>query len=425
MSEHEAGMQEVTAIDQGLFRGVAVVIDDGVGRGETDILEIVAAIKDGGGHPIILDKLPNKDTDLENFANVAFFVMDWNLLGIGADEGVAVPATLREHMVTANLEFLCRLSKNRHAPVFIFTNENPAEVIEALTAYDGLGYVPSESHIIVKRKADVRGDVYRVLNEWADSVPSAFVLKKWERSLIAALNAMFYDFHTKSRHWPVMFWEASKIDGVPPSEELARLITRLVTSRMITPEFNLDGFDGAMKEDACENPEAYRKSLMHVLEAERIVLNERLDGGSVTTGDFFEEINDGVKKYLLNIRAECDCARSSNPELHLLKGKIINAAGVIDKRLGNALEKDNQSIVFAMFEGHTVAFNFTEFKVAKWNSMKDKRKGRLLAPFITRILQRYAAYSQRPGLPRLPPALLDQIKPTEQGDAQDGVTDPV
>ncbi|TXI48879.1 MAG: hypothetical protein E6Q50_09295 [Lysobacter sp.] len=404
-------------VEQGWFKGMAVVIDDGLAT-ERDIQQIVTAIRDGGGHPVILEQLPAETADLANFANAAFFIMDWNLTG-GLEPGIRVPDTLKEENVRANLAFLNRLSQHRHAPVFIFTNDDPEVVIAALQDDPGLRYRPEESHILVKRKSEVGTDVYRVLNDWAGQVPSVIALKTWERNLFDAINALFVDFHNRSRHWPVMFWEAAKTDKIPPGEELGRLLTRLVTSRMRPLEIDLSPFEAAMRTDQAANAEAYHQSLMRVLEGERIVLNERLDEQSAAPGDFFEETGaEGVTIYWLNIRAECDCIvrGKNNPNLYLLKGKILDADELktrVNKQFGNLVEKDNEAVVFAMYEGKTIAFGFRDLLVDKWRNRRAARKGRLLAPFVSRIIQRYAAYSQRPGLPRLPPALLDQLKPDE------------
>jgi len=63
---------------------------------------------------------------------------------------------------------------------------------------------------------------------------------------------------------------------------------------------------------------------------------------------------------------------------------------------------DNQSIVFNIIDGKTYNFKFKDLTINKWSAIKDKRVGRLLPPYITRIQQRYALYLQRQGLPRTP-----------------------
>ena len=53
------------------------------------------------------------------------------------------------------------------------------------------------------------------------------------------------------------------------------------------------------------------------------------------------------------------------------------------------------------------AIQFRDLKPVKMKILNKNyaRVGRLLPPFATRVQQRYAAYIQRPGLPRIPPAL--------------------
>lgn len=80
------------AASQGLFRGIAVVIDDRVkqaGNGAPDeIEEILDSIKRAGGHAVVLSELPDEDDNLDGFANAAFFIMDWNLQGTNVGEAL-------------------------------------------------------------------------------------------------------------------------------------------------------------------------------------------------------------------------------------------------------------------------------------------------------------------------------------------------
>ena len=64
-------------------------------------------------------------------------------------------------------------------------------------------------------------------------------------------------------------------------------------------------------------------------------------------------------------------------------------------------------VVYAMFDGATFSVKFKDMKIMKVKNIeKDARRvGRLLPPFLTRVQQRYAAYLQRPGLPRIPAAM--------------------
>lgn len=389
------------SINQGIFKGFAVVIDDGVDT-EDDIKEIVTAIRVGGGHVITLNALPEPDVDLENFSNAAFFIMDWNLRP--AEIGVKLPEALVAAHAQENIAFLKRLSQHRHAPVFIFTKEDVEVVKEALTPHLELYGEGGDTHILVKSKSEVGSRVYEVLNDWARTVPSVTTLKAWERNHRAALNALFVDFHDRTPLWPVMLWRAFSDDGVPPAEELGRLITRLVASRMKTLDIDLKPFETLVDEIHTNREQDYQSALRLVMEGERLLKGDRIDAGSVAPGDLYEETKDGVTTYLLNIRAECDCVVRSgnrNPQLYLLKGRVVSEPR-INSDYANLIELDNEVVIFAMYKGNTLRFGFKDMRIEKWNSIKEKRVGRLLAPFITRVLQRYAAYTQRPGLARLP-----------------------
>ncbi|MGF6096953.1 hypothetical protein [Pseudomonas sp. 18175] len=425
-------------IDQGLFKGVAVVIDDMVHVGGDKITTIVKSIRDGGGHVITLDALPNEDVDLGNFANAAFFIMDWDLSGTAVANalgepptssttmlGINMPAGLKNSQADLNIDFLKRLAQHRHAPVFIFTNDSVAEVEAVLQLHQELYCNAQESHILVKNKSDVGDQVYKILNDWAQEVPSVIALKNWEKNHLEALNALFVDFHDRSRFWPVILWQTFAADGIDPSEELGRLITRLVTSRMKPLNIDLAGFEQLATDAQKTNPEQYTSAIMKVLEGERFVRNERIEPSRPVPGDVFLVQNQtGSPTYYVNVRAECDLVirkgKTSNPELYLLKGREIqNPLDGVSNLLGNLPERDNQATIFAMYEGRTISFNFNDLKIKQWNTIQPERIGRLLAPFSTRLFQRYAAYGQRPGLPRIPPALFPE-EAIKKGDSPSG-----
>lgn len=400
-----------------LFKGIAVVIDNGIGSEEA-IDKILQNIRDGGGHAIQLLALPDAAYDLEHFSRVSFFIMDWNLSnstdGMPLEAGVRLPETLNKSMIADNVAFLKRLSKNRHAPVFIFTNEEPQTVLEELSVDADLHRSVEESHILVKRKVDVTDKLYEVLEEWAKSTPSVLTLKTWERSYIRAANDLFIDLHNRTPYWPVLLWQTFGVDGIPAEVEMNKLLNRLVESRMGLLDLNLEPFLDTVEEQRKKNAEAYRRSMYQVLEGERFLRNERLKEDLYAPGDVFAFPVPGEdrKTYWINVRAECDCLRGGDDhQLYLLQAKIVeDVEARIDKTNGNfSSEKDNEAIVFAMIDGRTFSVMFKDMRIKTIKQIKKEytRVGRMLPPFITRIQQRYAAYVQRPGLPRIPPALYE------------------
>jgi len=404
----------MTAIVPHLFKGIAVVIDNGIGR-EDAIDQILANIKAGGGHAIGLTERPAEDYDLEHFSRVSFFIMDWNLAN---DEdgplpaGVKLPGGLNDAMVADNIAFLKRLSKNRHAPVFIFTNEEPSEVRELLSADADLHKSVQESHILVRRKVDVTDRLYEVLEEWARKTPSVLTLKTWEKNYLRAANDLFIDLQNRTPYWPVLLWQTFGEDGVPPAVEMNRLLNRLVEARSELLDLDLTPFVEQVEAQRKQNEADYRASMHKVLEGERFLRNERLQEGLFAPGDVFAfPVDGGQQSYYINVRAECDCLRGKDDmQLYLLQVKRVeDVASKIDRTFGTfTSEKDNEAIIFAMMDGETYSIRFKDMKIKTLKVMsKEKavRVGRLLPPFITRVQQRYAAYVQRPGMPRIPSAL--------------------
>lgn len=398
-----------------LFKGIAVVIDDELDEKQSGIATICSQIQAAGGYVVGLKDLPAKDADLANFGGASFFLVDWDLLGgqVGASEGlgVAVPEALKESKVEEILDFLDRLKLNRYVPVFIFTNADVESVKAALGKRAGLYQVGQPSHLFVKSKDDVIGTgVMKVLNDWAATVPSALALRRWELEYEKAKNALFADFYASSIYWPVVLWQTFEADGVPGSDELGRLISRNLLSRMTPFDMDMKEFVKQLEELKDHDPVRYRSDLLKVLEGERLVRSERLHDDRVATGDVFKMSGN----YYINIRPDCDCIPRegvNDPELYLLKGSSLGPSAMskqLERDRGLVTERDDEAIVFALHEGKTVSFKLREIRISKWSEVKDKRVGRLLPPFATRVQQRYAAYLQRPGIPKIPTAAMPE-----------------
>jgi len=411
-----------------LFKGIAVVIDNGIGK-EDSIDRIIQNIRDSGGHAIGLTALPKADYDLDHFSRVSFFIMDWNLgnsdTGEPLEAGIRLPETLNKAMIADNIEFLKRLSRSRHAPVFIFSNETPETVVDELKEDPDLLKSVEESHILVMSKGDVVDKLYAVLEGWAQNTPSVLTLKKWERGYLRAANELFIDLHNRTPYWPVLLWQTFGADEVPPEYEMNRLLNRLVESRMGLLDLDLAGFLGTVDEQKAKNTEAYLASMNRVLEGERFLRDDRLKENIFAPGDIFiRTVDANTKTYWMNVRAECDCLRGNDDlQLYLLQVKPINdVAERIDHTFGIVKdERDNEAIVFAMMDGVTFSIKFKDLKAKSIKQLKNEnfaRAGRLLPPFITRVQQRYAAYIQRPGMPRIPSAFEDVPRSEEASAAE-------
>jgi hypothetical protein len=397
-------------INQGLFKGVAVVIDDQAHeRTDPHLVAILDTIHAAGGLAIVHTALPT-GIDLANYAGVAFVVMDWDLTPPGTD----LPASTREALFEENVQFIRELGAHRHTPVVIFTNERLEDVQEVLNAHDDMrGHLQSR-RLLLKDKAEVGDKLYDVLNAWANEVPSVLTLKTWEHESIRAVNDLFIDLHDRSPHWPVMLWDTYQDDGASPADDLGRLITRLVASRMNPLDLTLDAFVASVEAEHAADPAGYEATLKRVLEGERVLESKRLHADSIAPGDFFKRPND--KALYINVRPECDVvirAGKPAPDLYLLKGERARKVNI--GQYGEIIDSDPKYTIFAMFEGNAYCFDFKHLLVGTWADWKEHRKGRLLHPFSTRLQGKYSAYLQRTGLPTVPKMLRPKADPVPAG----------
>jgi hypothetical protein len=264
----------------------------------------------------------------------------------------------------------------------------------------------------VKSKSEVKDRLYEVLDEWARQPPSVFTLRSWEKIYARAANELFIDLHNTTPYWPVLMWQTFGADGVPPQIEMNRLINRLVEARMGPLDADLGPYLEDIDRTIAERPDVYRQSMFRVLEGERFLRAHRLEAGIYAPGDVFGITAEaGRSTYWINIRPECDCLRGGDShEIYLLAAKPVkDIESQIDPTFGTIIgEKDNEASVYAMMGGESFSIKLKDVRVRTLKAMRDQkyeRVGRLLPPFITRVQQRYAAYVQRPGLPRIPPAL--------------------
>lgn len=401
-----------------LFKGIAVVIDDELDVAGSQIVQIREGIEAGGGYVVPLTELPQEETDFENFRGASFFIMDWQLHGgaVADEDGeihsVAIPAGLAKKQLEEKIGFLKKLGIHRLAPVFIFTAEPIEVVTAALEGDEDLHYQKDiPSHIFVMNKGDViQSGIFAVLHQWVEKTPSALVLKTWEREYERAKNALFVDFYSKSIYWPALLWQTFVDDSIPPSDELGRLITRILFSRMTPFHLDMAAFLPELEQHRLKDQKGYRDMLLKVLEGERFVRKEGLHVDSIAPGDVFKYKG----KYWLNIRPDCDCVireGEADIELYLLKGEKAGASVLAEINVERGLfqEKDAESIVFSMVDGESVVFKFKDIYLEKWSEKRAKRIGRLLPPFLTRVQQRYSSYLQRPGLPKIPKAAMPDI----------------
>ena len=136
-----------------------------------------------------------------------------------------------------------------------------------------------------------------------------------------------------------------------------------------------------------------------------------LPDGEVRSGDLFASVE--KDRYWLNLRPDCDCIPRDGSdigevELYCVRGKRLKPSQLRRRfKNGHFDETVSQSVVFAVLEeGRSILFDFTQFRVWKFADLRERRIGRLLHPYITRVQQRYGLFVQRQALPRVPVAAV-------------------
>ena len=228
--------------------------------------------------------------------------------------------------------------------------------------------------------------------------------------------------YARSSDWPLVFWKAFSDDGVDPSSSLTHLINDNLLGRMQTGEFN-EEILGAT------NPEAPKEEVRDLIGEMSFRSRKALVENEIRCGDMFQlpkqkfllnlrpDCDDDAgesgeaqdeQKFLLNLRPDCDCVPRNGQELGEIELYCIEGKRIRDAELeklyeeGRFREKVWEHIVFSVHERRSIRFDFRKLRIEKFCCLREKRIGRLLHPYLTRIQQRFGLYQQRQGLPRIP-----------------------
>lgn len=374
--------------------GIAVIIDDEVNDESTNIYQLVEEIESEGIPCIKYKSLPDKSS-VTNLSQAAFMILDWRLTPV-------IPGVRVNKQVNAgpNIALIKEVMSKCFCPIFVFTNENKAEV-EQLLKDKGILLGKNTDMVMVRNKDELLGSkLFDEVESWIRGNPTVYTLMEWEVVYEAAKKNLFTEFYSYSRAWPKVLWDTFDHDGVPASDELGNMITRNLLSRMSPFQFD----DRVFKDDY----DAELNEVRSVLAGEKFVTD--LPENNFRAGDVFK---DG-RKFYINIRPDCDCIERNGQavDLYLLELSTVGPskeAKIYQKDHGNFVERHNEAIVFNMYKLKTFSVRFRAVIFKPLSEYADKRIGRLLPPHITRILQRYSVYLQREGLPRIPEAAVHPL----------------
>lgn len=343
------------------------------------------------------------------FSSLSFLLLDWELNTlVNVDDSPIPIATLKAQNARDNVDFIKQVVAKVVIPIFIFSNEDVNSIKNTLSQNHIIDD-DEKSPIFILNKSELFDNekkciMFDKVNEWLKKTPSIYVTQKWKTAYLEAINGMALDMREASPFWPNLLWTCYKDDGVNPSEEISSLINQNALSRIQPVEFD-EGILSIKK--TCDE-----HLLKNLLERQCFMRNEYL-GDLSSTGDIYK----WHQEYFLNIRPSCDCVgRDGKNKIYLIKGDKVKDKeiqnGLFNEKYGNFNEQSNFVIVGPIC-GFFIRFKFKDFLIEDYDKKKEKRIGRLLPPFITRVTQKYGLYIHRQGLPRLPKEVIPAVAPIE------------
>ena len=372
-----------------LFSGIGVIIDDEVNDPKSNIQKVMSSFENEHIPLLKYDSLP-EDREIQKFHSVSFLLLDWKW-NAGSDD-----LLLKE-----NVDFIKKLNEECFAPIFIFTNEDPNSIIRLLID-NGIYYKDKNNLIFVKHKDEVDSSekLFSSIDEWVRNTLSVYVIKEWENRKRIASKKLFRALYEINPNWVNVFLASSEKDSVDAAYELDSLLFENLHSRMTY--IDLQNIPRTAME-IVYNAEDIRQ----VIQGQRFVSNDHELPNMVFTGDIFKETIGKTDTYYINVRPQCDCIPREGTSiddvtLYLIKGyeKEISKCN-FSKKFGSFSDTETRVTVFPI--GHkAIQFELGDFSMRNFSEIKDKRIGRLLPPFITRLVQKYALYMQRQALPRIP-----------------------
>lgn len=434
-----------------LFQGIAVIFDDEISDPTSTIYTIKENIQRKNIPVAVYNEMPRPEI-IPSLSNASFVILDWDYtnsgLDVGSSERVSIPIELKAEQEQNLIQFISKLLCEVFIPVFIFTSKS-VDSIKTTLRDAKLWNDGKENRIFIKQKNDINTDtqLFGAIEDWIKAMPSVYVLKEWEKNISKSKDAMFLELYGYSPNWVNIIWDMLKDDSMENHREFGEFVTRNLNNRIGTYKFDED-IIGAQRDIS---PEELRR----VVEGERYFAYHT-PPEQAYTGDLFKDGN----KYYLNIRAQCDLSRTDggsdnyNPKLYCIKGKKLRSKDIVtddirmttegelifgvDKRFslykmseicknndklqefnnnfvnyrnriffrkGTFLERNDKVIVGCVADEQVLQFDL-DISIKEFSDVKDKRIGRILPPYITRIQQKCAQNMVREGIMPMPKELF-------------------
>ena len=412
----------MSSLARDLFVGPAIVVDDEIDQAGTSAHTIVKELKEAH-FPVLQRHVIPPDDEVVHWYAMSLIVLDWNLLGTSivpnsddSDEsdgsalfGVVLPASVRRDPTTDSLRFVRKLMKDLYCPIFIISNRGVEAIWKRLE--EGLDEVETQqlrARVLVRSKTQIEGSMLKELGEWISNHPAIYALKTWERGYERAKAELFRDFQQSAVGWPGILWQTSGKDRINPHHSLTETISRNLLHRMSPSLFSDELISAPADAQSLD-------SVRRVLYQQAVIPVSRLYDDVIMPGDFFfeEDEHQHPPRHIdICITPACDLVMRGETKADHVRMLMVRASPVPDNELSDRgkierLLKSSESTTSVLLD-HLVPedvmyrVRFKNWHVTTWGEVKNFRRGRLLDPYVTLLQQRYALFSQRQGLPRLP-----------------------
>lgn len=435
-----------------LFQGIAVIFDDELNDSKSTISRIKAHIQEKNIPVAVYTEMPQPEI-IPSLSNASFVILDWdynNSFDVESSDRVSIGNELTIDEQGELIKFIKNLLHSVFIPVFIFTSKSVDSIQKELKDASLWDY-DKENRIFIKQKNDINeaDDLFKAIEDWIKTMPSVYVLKEWERSILKSKDAMFLELYGYSPSWVKIIWDMLEKDTIENHREFGEFVTRNLSNRIESFLFDPD-IIGAERDISPEE-------LGKVVQGERYLAYDKKQlPQQAYTGDLFKDNN----KYYLNIRAQCDLSRRDkngnyNPILYCIEGKKINQKDIVKEsiritkdgklmfgikdytvdlkqieeicadeeylntinkkfikhqnsnsfRNGTFLERNDKVIVGCVADQNALEFNL-DIKIKEFKDLNNKRIGKILPPYITRIQQKCAQNMIREGVMPVPDELF-------------------
>lgn len=376
-----------------LFKGIGVIIDENIdnANSQDDILKIYKYFNRKQIPVLTFTSIP-EDEVIQNFRNANFIVLDWNLHNQNP---------IPQIDIDENIHFIEIVNRVCFVPIFIFTNEEPREI--ELTLQDrGLFDEDKSNNIFVKSKSEIRSGriLFSQIAKWVRKTPSVYVMKQWEMNTHNATSKLFHDLNGISSNWTSIMMETYLEDVGAENAEIGNLLFNNLTSTCAPLILDRSIVHKTKKVIT-------KQEIRQLLERGKYIKSDNLLPYPAL-GDIYKE----GRNYYFNFRPDCDLVRQDNPEIYLVKGKVLRE-NELKKRnsrykfyKGAFLDRVDSSVVPFIDGGKIIVFEFKKLRCAFWSDYKDNRIGRLLLPYSIRLKSQLMAYLQRQALPSIPEKAL-------------------